>query len=182
MGTLSKSFGSCGGYIAGCKAVVEYLKYTAPGFVYSVGISPSNAAASLASIRTLEADPGRVTRLHERSKLFLTLAKQQHLDTGRSQDSPVVPVILGNSMHCLQLSRAMGKRGVNVQPILYPAVEEKAARLRFFITSNHTPEQIRYTIQAMAEELKKISPDYAKACESKLNGTAQIAALEKTPR
>jgi hypothetical protein len=76
----------------------------------------------------------------------------------------------------------MGKRGVNVQPILYPAVEEKAARLRFFITSNHTPEQIRYTIQAMAEELKKISPDYANACESKVNGTAQIASLEKTPR
>ena len=54
MGTLSKSFGSCGGYIAGSKAVVEYLKYTAPGFVYSVGISPSNAAASLASIRLLQ--------------------------------------------------------------------------------------------------------------------------------
>ena len=53
MGTLSKSFGSCGGYIAGCRAMVEYLKYTAPGFVYSVGISPANAAAALAAIRLL---------------------------------------------------------------------------------------------------------------------------------
>jgi 8-amino-7-oxononanoate synthase len=163
MGTLSKSFGGCGGYIAGCKALVEYLKYTAPGFVYSVGISPANAAASLASIRLLEKEPQRVARLHERSKLFLTLAKKQGLNTGMSKDSPVVPIILGNSMHCLQLSRALGRRGINVQPILYPAVEERAARLRFFITSNHTPEQIRYTVNAIAEELRQINPAYASA-------------------
>ena len=59
-------------------------------------------------------------------------------------------------MHCVQLSRALFARGINVQPILYPAVEEKAARLRFFITSLHTEEQIRYTVEALAEELEKI--------------------------
>ncbi len=163
MGTLSKSFGSCGGYIAGSKALVEYLKYTSPGFVYSVGISPSNAAASLASIRVLEAEPQRVARLHERAKLFLSLAKQHGLNTGLSEDSPVVPIIIGNSMHALALSKALKDRGVNVQPILYPAVEEKAARLRFFITSCHTPEQIRYTVDCVAEELEKISPGFAQA-------------------
>jgi 7-keto-8-aminopelargonate synthetase-like enzyme len=73
-----------------------------------------------------------------------------------SKDSPVVPVILGNSMRCLQLSQALFTRGINVQPILYPAVEEKAARLRFFITCKHTEEQIRYTVDTMAEELEKI--------------------------
>jgi 7-keto-8-aminopelargonate synthetase-like enzyme len=96
-----------------------------------------------------------------------------------SKDSPVVPIILGNSVHCLQLSRALGRRGINVQPILYPAVEEKAARLRFFLTSNHTPEQIRYTVDTVAEELRAISPDYAATC----NGTAAPAAsLEATSR
>ena len=161
MGTLSKSYGSCGGYIAGSKALIEYLKYTAPGFVYSVGMSPANAAAALASIRVLEAEPQRVARLHEMAKLFLSLAKKAKLNTGLSQDSPVVPIIVGNSMHSLQLSRALQRRGINVQPIMYPAVEEKAARLRFFITSNHKPEQIRYTVQAVSEELRLISPNYA---------------------
>lgn len=156
MGTLSKSFGSCGGYIAGCKALVEYLRYTAPGFVYSVGISPPNAAAALASVELLKKEPQRVTQLQDRARLFLALAKQRGLNTGMSQDSPVVPVILGNSMHCVQLSQALFARGVNVQPILYPAVEEKAARLRYFITSLHTEAQIRYTIEAMSEELEKI--------------------------
>ncbi|HEX4128629.1 MAG TPA: aminotransferase class I/II-fold pyridoxal phosphate-dependent enzyme [Pirellulales bacterium] len=161
MGTLSKSFGSCGGYIAGCNAVVEYLKYTAPGFVFSVGMSPPNAAAALESIRVLESEPERVARLHERAKLFLSLAKAAGLNTGLSKDSPVVPIIVGNSMHSLELSRALARRGINVQPILYPAVEEKAARLRFFLTSNHTPEQIRTTVAAVAEELRKIQPPAA---------------------
>jgi 8-amino-7-oxononanoate synthase len=160
MGTLSKSFGSCGGYIAGCRAVVEYLKYTAPGFVYSVGISPANAAAALAAIRLLKDEPQRVARLHERARLFLTLARSRGLNIGLSKDSPIVPVILGDSVHCLRLSRAMFDRGINVQPILYPAVEERAARLRFFITASHTEEQIRRSIDVTAEEAERINPKY----------------------
>jgi len=161
MGTLSKSFGSCGGYIAACREVVEYLKYTAPGFVYSVGISPANAAAALASIRVLQAEPERAVRLRKRSKFFLDLARNQGLNTGMSKDSPVVPVILGNSMRCVQLSKALFVRGINVQPILYPAVEENAARLRFFITSLHTEDELRYTADAIAEELSKLDPEYS---------------------
>ena len=160
MGTLSKSFGACGGYIAGCKALVEYLKYTAPGFVYSVGISPPNAAAALASLRLLEEEPERVARLADNSRLFLELAKERGLNTGHSRDSAVVPVILGNSLHSLQLSQALFARGINVQAILYPAVEESAARLRFFMTALHTEEQIRQTVAAVAEELQKIDPAY----------------------
>jgi len=160
MGTLSKSFGSCGGYIAGCRAVVEYLKFTAPGFVYSVGMSPPNAAAALAALQIIESEPERVARLQDNSRLFLTLAKGRGLNTGTSKDSPVVPVILGNSMHCLQLSKALNQRGINVQPILYPAVEERAARLRFFITSCHSEKQIRHTVDVVAEELGQISKHY----------------------
>ena len=156
MGTLSKSFGSCGGYIGGCRALIEYLKYTAPGFVYSVGMSPPAAAAALASCQLLEAEPQRVERLHQRAALFLELAQSQGLNTGRSKDSAVVPVILGNSILSLKLSRALFARGINVQPIVHPAVEENAARLRFFITSLHTEEQIRYTVRAIAEELRRL--------------------------
>jgi 8-amino-7-oxononanoate synthase len=160
MGTLSKTFGSCGGYIAGCKEVVEYLKYTAPGFVFSNGLSPPNTASALAAVRLLAKEPHRVQRLRERSKLFLTLAKQRGLNTGMSKDSAVVPVILGNSINCLRLSQAMFARGVNVQPILHPAVEESASRMRFFLSCLHSEEQIRYTIDTMAEELEKINPAY----------------------
>lgn len=160
MGTLSKSLGSCGGYIAAQKEIVEYLKYTAPGFVYSVGLSPANAAAALASLNLLQEEPERVARLAENSRLFLRLSKDAGLNTGGSNNTPVVPIITGNSAHALQLSQLLRGRGINVQPILYPAVEERAARLRFFITSNHTPEQIHYTVRAVAEELDSIDPSY----------------------
>ncbi|MGQ9575474.1 MAG: aminotransferase class I/II-fold pyridoxal phosphate-dependent enzyme [Thermoguttaceae bacterium] len=160
MGTLSKTFGSCGGFIGGSRQLVEYLKYTAPGFVFSVGLSPPATAAALAACRLLQAEPHRVARLQERARLFLNLAKSHGLNTGHSKDSPVVPVILGNSMRCLELSKALFRRGINVQPILYPAVEESAARLRFFITSTHTEEQIRYTIETMVQELERIDSQY----------------------
>jgi 7-keto-8-aminopelargonate synthetase-like enzyme len=156
MGTLSKSFGSCGGYIAGCRELVEYLKYTAPGFVYSVGLPPGNAAAALASLQLLLEQPERVARLQANSRLFLQLASERKLDTGFSRETPVVPVITGSSVQALQLSRALFEKGVNVQPILYPAVEEKAARLRFFITALHSEQQIRSTVDAVATELGRI--------------------------
>jgi 8-amino-7-oxononanoate synthase len=160
MGTLSKSFGSCGGYIAGSNELVEYLKYTAPGFVYSVGLSPPNAAAALAALNLLQEEPERVAQLAYNSRLFLQLAKEAKLNTGKSNNTPVVPIITGNSQNALRLSHALFERGINVQPILYPAVEETAARLRFFITSLHTEEQIRTTVAAASEELARIDTDY----------------------
>jgi len=156
MGTLSKALGSCGGYIAGNRAVIEYLKYTAPGFVFATGISPANTAAALAAIRVLEQDRGRLEALRQRSELFLRLAKKCGLNTGHSHGTPIIPVILGSSIHSLQMSAALARRGINVQPILYPAVEERAARLRFFITSLHTEDQIRYTVDTVAEELHRV--------------------------
>jgi len=156
MGTLSKSLASCGGYIAGSTELIEYLKYTAPGFVYSVGIAPPNAAAALAALTVLQREPQRVTRLRELAALFLKLAKERGLDTGLSAGTPVVPVIVGGSVKVLRLSRALFDRGINVQPILPPAVPDRGARLRFFITTNHTEAQIRATVSAVADELAKL--------------------------
>jgi 8-amino-7-oxononanoate synthase len=153
MGTMSKSFGSTGGYIAGTQALIDYLKYTAPGFVFSVGLPPACAGAALAAIKIMLTEPERMAKLQHNAKLFLDLAKKHNFNTGNSGKTGVVPVIVGNSMACLRLSRAMFARGVNVQPIVHPAVEESAARLRFFITSLHTDEQIRYTIEMLAEEV-----------------------------
>ncbi len=72
-------------------------------------------------------------------------------------------MILGNSLHALQLSEALFLRGINVQPILHPAVEESAARLRFFVTAKHTEDQIRMTVDAVVEELKKIDPSHLRS-------------------
>lgn len=156
MGTLSKSLASCGGYIAGSAELVEYLKYTAPGFVYSVGMSPPNAAAALAALTVLRREPQRVARLRESATLFLELARERGLDTGSSGGTSVVPVIVGNSVRSLRLAHALFERGIAVHPILYPAVAEHSARLRFFITTHHSEAQIRDTVDATAEELARL--------------------------
>jgi 8-amino-7-oxononanoate synthase len=162
MGTLSKSLGSLGGYIAGCKEVVEYLKYTAPGFVFATGLAPASAAAALAALRLLEEEPERVAKLTDNAALFLRLAKERGLNTGLSDGTPVVPIIIGNSQQALILSQRMLERGVNVRPILHPAVEEEAARLRFFISSSHCEGQIRAAVDAVAEEIERLMPDAVK--------------------
>ena len=157
MGTLSKSFASCGGYVAGCRALMLNLRYAAPGGVlYSVGMSPANAAAALAALRKLDSIGDRVLSLLKNGRMFTSLAKSEHLDTGPSCDSPVVPVIVSNSVHCLKLADRLFHAGINVQPMLYPVVSEEAARLRFFITALHTPEEIRFTVERTAALLREI--------------------------
>ncbi len=150
MGTLSKAFASCGGYIAGGGAFIEFLRFTTPGFVYSVGMSPPNAAAALASLEILKREPERVRTLQSRARLFLDLARQRGFNTGASRNSPIVPVVLGQTNPCINLYHELKNEGVYALPIIYPTVPENASRLRFFISCAHTEEQIRFTIDAIA--------------------------------
>jgi 8-amino-7-oxononanoate synthase len=156
MGTLSKSFASCGGYIAGSKALVRYLKYTAPGFVYSAGITPPNAAAALKSLELMHREPETVERLRKRSRYFLEGAKRRGIDTGLAMGAAVVPAIVGNSLDCMRLSEALAAKRINVQPIVYPAVEDDASRLRFFVSALHTEEQLDRTLDTVRDELHRI--------------------------
>jgi 8-amino-7-oxononanoate synthase len=153
MGTLSKTLAGCGGYIAGNAAMVDYLRHTAPGFVYSVGLSPPLAAASLAALQALHAEPERVTRLRANGALFLAEAKARSLDTGASIGAAIVPVVVGSSIRAARAAELLFECGVNVQPIIHPAVPERAARLRFFLSYQHEPEQIREAVRLTAESV-----------------------------
>jgi 8-amino-7-oxononanoate synthase len=159
MGTLSKSLVSCGGYIAGSKELVDFLKVAAPGFVFSVGMAPPAAAAALAALELLEREPERVRRLNDRAALFLRLARKGGLDVGGSIGASIVPIVTGSSIRAGRLAQALFDRGVNVQPILYPAVPERAARLRFFLTASHTEEQIRDAVDILLEEGRRVASE-----------------------
>jgi 8-amino-7-oxononanoate synthase len=156
MGTLSKSLASCGGYIAGSSALIEYLKYTAPGFVYSVGIPPSNAAAALAALRKLVAEPHRVATLRARAAYFLARCRDEGLDTGASDGTPVIPVIVGDSLRAAKLSAMLLAAGVNVQPMVAPAVPNDGARLRFFVASTHTEAELETTVRILVEMIHEL--------------------------
>jgi len=155
MGTLSKTLSGCGGYIAGSMALVENLKFLAPGFLYSVGMAPPLAAASLAALQLLRAEPQRVATLQARGALFLKRAREAGIDTGTSRGISVIPAIVGSSVRAARLSQALFERGINAQPILYPAVPEKLARLRFFMSSEHSEADVRGAVDAVAAELQR---------------------------
>jgi 8-amino-7-oxononanoate synthase len=150
MGGLSKAFASCGGYIAGNKELINYLKYTSPGFMFTTGMSPANAAAALAAINVLESSPEMISGLNAKIALFIRLAQENGLDTGKCSGATIIPIIIGDSMTCMKIYKALYAEGINVQPIIYPGVAENSARLRFSITASHTEEQIRLTIEKLA--------------------------------
>ncbi|CDZ76650.1 Putative pyridoxal phosphate-dependent acyltransferase [Legionella massiliensis] len=155
MGTLSKSLASCGGYIAGKKELIEYLKYTCPGFVFSAGLCPANAAAALASIKVMGKENERVKQLKELSQLARKTAIHYGFDIGLNENTPILPIILGNSQKCIHVSRQCFEHGLNVKPIIYPAVPENSARLRFFITAIHTPDQILKSFEILSQSHAK---------------------------
>lgn len=156
MGTLSKTLSSCGGYIAGSAPLVEILKSGASGFVYSVGLAPVLAAAALESLRIMLAEPERVEKLRHNGQVFDELARAKGIDTGLNRRLAIIPVITGGSIKATRLSNELFERGINVQPIIYPAVEEKLARLRFFICSTHSDQQLRQTVDHLDAALKTL--------------------------
>ncbi len=149
MGTLSKSLAACGGYIAGSVALIEHLKFLAPGFLYSVGIPAPVAAAALASLQLMLAEPERVQRLQHNGKYFLQKMQQAGFDTGNASGHAVVPAIFGSSVRVTQLAKELQQLGICVMPILYPAVPEQSARLRFFICEGHSEDELDKTVQQL---------------------------------
>jgi len=156
MGSLSKSFASCGGFIAGSKSLIEYLKYSAPGFIFSVGLSPPDTAAAMAAFKVLQKEPGRIVRLRQNTEQFLALAHKAGLDTGMNNGAPIVPILVGDDMLCMQLSKRLFDLGIHVQPVIYPAVMHNDAKLRFFITAEHTEDQIEFTVANLAREFSAL--------------------------
>ncbi|MFI5611060.1 aminotransferase class I/II-fold pyridoxal phosphate-dependent enzyme [Amycolatopsis sp. NPDC051903] len=153
MGTLSKSLAGCGGYLAGSARTVQWLRYSLPGFVYSVGLTPANAAASLAALEVLRTEPERLARLRHNSQLFLELCRAATLPTGSAGSTPIVPCVVGDSTTTLRLASTLYDRGIIVDPILYPAVDEAQTRLRFFLTTDHDDTQLTYTATTVSEVL-----------------------------
>lgn len=155
-GTLSKGLGTCGGYIAGKKSLVEYLRYNLPGFVFSVGISPALAAGANEAIRLLRNEPSIMERLHSNIEFFADEAHKRHLDICLGGKTAILPVLIGKDEDAFVLSSELLKRGVSVPPAVYPAVPKNKARLRFDVMSEHKPEQITYALDTLVATAKEL--------------------------
>jgi 8-amino-7-oxononanoate synthase len=153
MGTLSKTLVGCGGYIAGSAALIEFLKYQASGMVYSVGLPVPMAVASLKALELMRTEPERIARLTANGRRFRDRAVAAGLDVGTSWGHAISPVVVGDSLRAVVLADRLFRRGINAFPIIPPGVPEKSARLRFFLSAAHRPEEIDRAVDLVAEEL-----------------------------
>ena len=149
MGTMSKALASCGGFIAGRRELIEPIRYFSPGFMFSVGLPAPAAAAALAALRKLRAEPERAHEVRARAQQFRALARARGWNIGEGNDSAIVPLHIGDSARALRLSAALRDRGVNVQPIVYPAVPRNQGQLRFFFCRDHSPADIALTVDLL---------------------------------
>lgn len=143
MGTLSKSFGSYGGYLCASKDVVELLHSRARGFVYTTGLPPASVAAAAAALDRIETDPEWCGRPLENARLF---ARALNLPAPTSQ---ILPIVIGESARALDLSRRLEEQGFLVTAIRPPTVPSGTARLRFTFTAAHDEAQVLALAEAV---------------------------------
>jgi 8-amino-7-oxononanoate synthase len=152
MGTLSKALGSCGGFIAGEGDLIEAIRSAAPGVAQLTGgPAPAAAAAALAALDVLETEPERLTRLWHNAQWFTSALRERNLDLGASQNTPICPVLVPGELQVGYASSVLMQARIYVGPVAAPAVQPGQERLRFFLTSEHTKDQLNTTADLVAE-------------------------------
>ena len=155
MGTLSKALGGAGGYVAGCRELIEWLINRARSFIYTTGLPPAVAACTLAAIEVVEQEPERRERLWRNAAFVRQGLEALGYQLGATR-SPILPVIIGDARATMALAEALLQRGVFAQGIRPPTVPEGTARLRVTPMATHTEEQLSRALEAFAEAGKEV--------------------------
>jgi glycine C-acetyltransferase len=150
VGTLSKAVGALGGYVAGSRALIDFLCHRARPFLFSTSHPPAVAATCLAAIDVLEGEPQLIERLWDNTRFFKAGLQQLGFNTG-SSDSPITPVIVGEASRAMTLSDRLFERGVFAQGIGFPTVARDKARVRTIVTATHTREELQFALDAFAQ-------------------------------
>ena len=146
VGTLSKAFGVVGGYVAGSKVLVDYMKQRARPFLFSTPMSPADAAALIKVVDILSKDDMLVKKLWENGNYIKAKLNSFGFNTGHSQ-TPITPVIIGDEKTTMDFSRMLFEEGVFAQGIVYPTVAKGSARIRVMVSAAHTKEDIDFGVE-----------------------------------
>ena len=146
VGTLSKAIGALGGYVAGSRALIDYLHHRARPFLFSTSHPPSVAATCIAAIDLLETSPAIIDRLWENTRFFKAGLARLGFNTGASE-SPITPVITGDGGLAMRLSDRLFSEGVFAQGIAFPTVAQGRARVRTIVTATHTREELEFALE-----------------------------------
>ena len=155
MGTLSKGIPSIGGYIAGDKDLITYLKHVSRAFIFSASVPQVNIAVAKASLEVIEDEPWRMTQLHQRAEQFRTGLKKMGYDTGYS-NTALIPIMVRDEEKTLKLARLINDKGLFVMPIIFPAVPKNTDRLRTHVQAGHTEADIYRALYILEKSGKEL--------------------------
>ncbi|MGB3500807.1 MAG: pyridoxal phosphate-dependent aminotransferase family protein [Mesorhizobium sp.] len=150
VGTLSKTFVSAGGIIAGSQALIDLLRYSLGGFIYSVGLPPASVAAARKALAILRAEPERIAAMARNGKMFADICRTAGLSVGTAIGRGVVPVMLGDENTVYYASETLRAEGIQAPPILVIGVPRAGPRIRFFVTAAHSKQDMDRTVAVMA--------------------------------
>jgi len=150
VGTLSKAVGALGGYVAGSRALIEFLYHRARPFLFSTSHPPAVAAACIAALDVLEREPQVIDRLWENTRFFKGGLQALGFNTGLSE-SPITPVIVGEGALAMKLSDRLFQEGVFAQGIAFPTVARDKARVRTIVTATHTRDELQFALDVFAK-------------------------------
>ncbi|HMJ85031.1 MAG TPA: glycine C-acetyltransferase [Vicinamibacterales bacterium] len=156
VGTLSKAIGALGGYVAGSRALIEFLYHRARPFLFSTSHPPAVAAACIAALDVLEQEPQIIDRLWENTRFFKSGLQTHGFNTGLSE-SPITPVIVGDGALAMKLSDRLFQEGVFAQGIAFPTVARDKARVRTIVTATHTRDELQFALDVFAKVGRELS-------------------------
>jgi len=148
MGTLSKAVGAFGAYCCGKSSLIDFLINKARSFIYTTGIPPSVAAASLRGIEIIEQEPMRREKLWENTQFLLKNLKENGFDT-LDTETPIIPILTKESKLATEFSKKLFESGIFVSAIRPPTVPQNTARLRVTVMATHTKEDFKFLIDQL---------------------------------
>jgi len=155
MGTLSKTIPSVGGYIAGRKDLIFFLKHAMRSFVFSAALPPASAAAAKASFEVIQEEPERVKALQTNVDYFIKGLQERGFDTLNSE-TPIVPIIAGSDERAWLMAKLSQEQDIFVLPVVSPAVPVNTSRLRANVTAGHTLDEIEHAMNIFEEVGKQV--------------------------
>jgi len=150
MGTLSKTIPSVGGYVAGRKDLIDYLRHASRAYIFSAALPPAQAAAALEAFRVILDEPWRIQKLCANTEQFIKGLQARGFDTLQTQTA-IVPIICGTDERAYAMTRDVQRKDVFVLPVVSPAVPPGLARLRTTVTAAHEADDIEHAMDVIAE-------------------------------
>jgi glycine C-acetyltransferase len=155
MGTLSKTIPSVGGYVAGKKELIDYLRHGSRAYIFSAALPPAQAAAANEAFKVILDEPWRIEKLWKNTRQFIDGLKSMGFDTMLTETA-IVPVLCGTDERAFALTQACQRNDVFVLPVVSPAVPEGLSRLRATVTAAHETEEIQYAMDVIEKAGKEI--------------------------